>query len=331
MLTISDRPGTRADGTVEVRTGRSHLPIADVISFPVFGSTRSIARYLRHRHIDVVSTHTRFFPMSYVGVRAAHAAGIPVVHTEHGSGFVASSSPVIAMGSRAVDLTMGRYVLSHADRVLAVSDEAAAFAGRLGRVSAGLFHNAITPAVHEKDAVERPRHLVFVGRLVPGKGWETFLDVISRLRERDLDVDGELLGDGADVEAARSTVEASGLEGVVKVRGRVSPGEVRDSLAGSTLVNPTLLSEGFQTTLLETLAERGRVVTYRVPGAELLRAEGFPVVVTSDKTVDALTQSLVDYLADPPGLARPAAIVPWTWPNRAQEYSRILSEVLASR
>ncbi|MFC2620972.1 MAG: glycosyltransferase, partial [Pauljensenia sp.] len=72
VLTISDEPGHRTEETVDVRTDRAHLPIADVISFPSAGATRRIARFLAREHIDIVSVHTRFFPMSFVGVRAAH-------------------------------------------------------------------------------------------------------------------------------------------------------------------------------------------------------------------------------------------------------------------
>ena len=143
VLTISDSPGRRTDDGVRVLTGRSHLPIAEVISCPSPGARRAITGFLRAQAIDVVSTHTRFFPMSLVGLRAAHAAGVPVIHTEHGSGFVATPSPVIALGSRAVDLTAGRYVLRRAERVLAVSPQAAAFVKRLGGVDADVFYNEI--------------------------------------------------------------------------------------------------------------------------------------------------------------------------------------------
>ena len=81
VLTISDKPGHRQEEGVDIRTDRRHFPIADIISFPALGATRAIARFLREHRIDVVSVHTRFFPMSFVGVRAAHQAGIPVIHT----------------------------------------------------------------------------------------------------------------------------------------------------------------------------------------------------------------------------------------------------------
>ena len=156
VLTISDSPGRRTDDGVRVLTGRSHLPVAEVISFPSPGARRAITGFLRAQAIDVVSTHTRFFPMSLIGLRAAHAAGVPVIHTEHGSGFVATPSPVIALGSRVVDLTAGRYVLRRAERVLAVSPQAAAFVKRLGGVDADVFYNAIAPSAYADRAPQRP-------------------------------------------------------------------------------------------------------------------------------------------------------------------------------
>lgn len=328
VLTISNQVSVREEHGVEVLTGCSHLPIEDVVSFPSMGAIAKISRYLRREEIEVVSTHTRFFPMSYVGLRAARKAGVPTVHTEHGSGFVESPSPVIAMGSRIVDLTMGRYVLANSDRVLAVSSEAAAFASRLGRRDVSVFHNAITPPVSGPDVPDRPGHLVFVGRLVAGKGWGAFLGAVDTLRRQGVPVEGELIGGGPDLESVRQRVDELGLQGAVQVRGRVSPLEVRSCVAGGTLVNPTVLSEGFQTTMLEALAERGRVVTYDVSGARLLRESGFPVVVTDQRTPEALAATLYEALTNPPPLAPRSAIEAWTWPQRVREYSDILADVV---
>ena len=331
ILTIAPDPGARVDGRVSVLTGLSHLPVADVISFPNPGTTRAITAFLRRERIELVSTHTRFFPMSYVGLRAAQRADLPVIHTEHGSGFVASSSPLIFAGSRAVDLTMGRYVLRHASRVLAVSPQAAAFAQRLGATGAQVFYNAIAaPQPRAQAPVDRPGHLVFVGRLVPGKGWDAFIDAVAALRERGLEVDGEVLGNGAQIGAARDRVRDLGLTGVVHVRGRVSQDQVRASLSGATLVNPTVLSEGFQTTLLEAVSEAGRVVTFDVPGAQLLHEQGAPVTVCPRRTTDSLVSSLAGMLASPPPPAGPRLLTPWTWPVRARQYAQIAAEVLAS-
>nr|WP_167145351.1 glycosyltransferase family 4 protein [Actinomyces sp. ZJ308] len=328
VLTLASERSERMDSGIQVRTERSHLPIADVISFPSFGTTSDITRFLRDNSIDVVSTHTRFFPMSLVGLRAAHAARIPTIHTEHGSGFVATPSPIIAVGSRAVDVSMGRYVLSHADRVLAVSPQAAAFAQRLGASHAEVFYNAIAPSQYTGSVEDRPTHLVFVGRMVAGKGWDAFQDAVFALRSAGMDVTGEMIGDGAQLGAARERCEALGLSEVVKVRGRVPQEEVRVALRGSTLVNPTTLSEGFQTTLLEAIAEQGRVVTFDVPGAQLLREQGAPITVCASKTSDSLVAGLTDALSDPLPHASTDLIQEWTWPVRARQYESIAFEVI---
>lgn len=332
VLTISAQPGHRRDGKVRVLTGRAHLPIADVITVPNLGTTARLAQFLRAHEIDLVSTHTRFFPMSFVGLRAAHRAGIPVIHTEHGSGYVATPSPIIFLGSRTVDLSFGRYVLTHAEKVLGVSPQAAAFAQRLGAPQVDVFYNAITPpqsSSHLAEAPGQPNHLVFVGRMVPGKGWDTFLEAVHMLRQQGYEVTGELLGDGADLEQARERIQELGLTGTVVARGRVDQEKVREALRGATLVNPTVLSEGFQTTLLEAIAERGRVVTFQVPGAELLREQGAPVSICEQPTAQALAYAIREALEAPLPLADLSLIDAWTWPARAREYAEIAEQVLA--
>ena len=142
---------------------------------------------------------------------------------------------------------------------------------------------------------------------------------------------GELLGAGADLDAAREMIAAKGLDGVVSAPGRVSADEVRTRLTGATLVNPTVLSEGFQTTLLEALAERGRVVTFTVPGAQVLADQGNPVVITAERTLESLVSTLCDFLNNPPELGDPSLIDAWTWPVRAREYASIAESLLDGR
>lgn len=328
VLTIGEHAETRDDDGVHVAVERAHLPIADVISFPALGATRRIARFLRKKRIDVVSVHTRFFPMTFVGLQAAKRSGIPVIHTEHGSDFVSSSSPLISLGAKIVDLTLGRYVLRGAKEVLAVSEQSAAFARRLGARTTKVFYNAITSSSERREHLDRPQHLVFVGRMVEGKGWDTFLDALAILHRGGINIEGEILGGGAQLDEARAQARRLGLESIVTIRGRVDPSQVRSSLAGATLVNPTVLSEGFQTTLLEALAEGGRVVTYDVPGAALLHEQGHPVVICKKRTVESLVESLKTLLADPPAPSEPSMMNEWTWPTRAREYAQIAQAVV---
>ncbi len=336
VVTLGSAPGWKDDEGVTVLTLPERFRVADILGFPLLGTRRKLSDLLRNQEIDIVSVHTRFFPMSFVGWRAARSVKVPVIHTEHGSGHVSSDSLVIRVASKVVDFTLGRMVLRGTDRVLGVSEAVVAFVRRLAGVNARVFYNAIAAesgrpgdaAVAGNEAAVRKNHLVFVGRIVPGKGWETYLDILIRLKRAGHQVTGEVLGDGADLDELQRRVDSSGLRDAIEVRGRVTQGEVRKALRGATLVNPTILSEGFQTTLLESIAEGGAVVTYSVPGAATLAQAGAPVIISAERSADSLYAAIEGLLRESPAPAPIGFIQNWSWPARAEEYVEIARDVL---
>lgn len=330
VITLGDEPGIRTDGAVVVHTLPERFRVADTLGFPPLGTRRRLTRTLRKHRADVVSVHTRFFPMSTVGLRAARAARIPVIHTEHGSDHVATDSALIRIASLLVDKTVGRWELRRADRVLGVSEAVVDFVRRLAGVQAQVFYNAIGPVAAPPTPTPQDLYrTVFVGRLVPGKGWDTYLDALADLRRAGLPLTGDLVGDGPDMPRVIELLRARDLEAVVTVHGRLPQEEVRHLLRGATLVNPTLLSEGFQTTLLESAIEGGRAVTYPVPGARLLAMQHAPVVVTEDRSAPALARSLTEHMGTAWTPAPSSLAEAWTWPARAREYAEVCRSVLA--
>ena len=213
---------------------------------------------------------------------------------------------------------------------MGVSEAAANFAGYLGAKDPQVFYNAINLPETSYAGPQRPNHLVFIGRMVEGKGWETYLRCLAQLRDAGQQVTGQMLGDGAQLQAARDLAAKLKLDDVVDIPGRVSPAQVRQAIAGATLVNPTVLSEGFQTTLLEAIAEGGRVVTFPVPGAQLLEAQGAPVNITSARTVDSLNKAVTAMLRAPKAPASRELLEQWSWPVRARQYQQIAARVLAN-
>jgi glycosyltransferase involved in cell wall biosynthesis len=327
VVTLSIKPTPRtSEHGVHVTRLRGRLPIASVISFPAPGTARRLAREFRNAGVTAVSTHTRFFPMSFVGRGVARRLGVPHLHTEHGSDHVRGVSWPIGVASRLVDRTLGRAILRSATVVLAVSEQVATFVRGLAGVPSVLFYNAIdapgAPMSHAAPASD----FVFVGRMVPGKGWDDLLEATRMLLDdepgRPLRV--ELLGSGPDLPEVEARADRLGLTDVVVVRGQVSPAEVHAALARSVLVNPTRLSEGFQTTLLEALAAGSQIVTYPAPGVERLRADGAPVRIVASASVDELAV-LMRASRDRPLPPFPAErLAGWTWPERARQYEGIL-------
>ncbi|QIK63008.1 glycosyltransferase family 4 protein [Leucobacter viscericola] len=316
---------------VEILTLPEHFRVADILGFPSLGTRRHLTHLLKERGIDVVSVHTRFFPMSYIGMRAARATKLPLVHTEHGSDHVASDSAIIRFASRMVDFTLGRKVLRSADRVLGVSENVTAFTHRLAGVDGEVFYNAVDaiPAGGAADpgSASRPTHLVFAGRLVAGKGWRDFLEVVAATRADHPELTAEILGDGADMDQVLAQINSLGLSDIVSVRGRVSQTEVLQALRGATLVNPSTLAEGFQNTVLEAIVGGGRVVSYSVPSAEVLLKQGANVTITEQKDAASLTAAVAKVLRDPGEHASRDLIDRWTWPARATQFAEVCAAV----
>src|SRR5690625_3700002 len=103
---------------VAITTLPEHLRVGDTLGFPSLGTRKKLTDWLRREKIDVVSVPTRFFPMTYLGWKAALKAAVPSLLTEHGSNHVQHSSPLISLGSRVVDYSFGKRALRGATKVV---------------------------------------------------------------------------------------------------------------------------------------------------------------------------------------------------------------------
>lgn len=337
VVTLAAQASDTLENGVRVIRLRSHFPIASVISFPGLGSGRSLAKRLTSEGITVVSTHTRFFPMSFVGIRLARKLKLPSIHTEHGAGPVKSPSPLIASAARVVDLVMGRHILRRASAVLSVSDEVAHFVADLSGRASTVFLNAINaedwlrPGQREGQS-GGPAKLSYLGRLVPGKGWDTFLDLAAAVASRPeyQDVRIEVLGDGPDMAEVLARVKRYGLEAQTTVHGHANAAVIREALTGSVLVNATELAEGFQITLIEAAAVGCQIVSYPAPGITPLLADGAPVRVVPDRSPAKLLAAVFEALKDPLPAMDGNLLSRWGWPIRAAEYRGIVEDVVAA-
>ncbi|WP_134561792.1 MULTISPECIES: glycosyltransferase family 4 protein [Cryobacterium] len=331
VVTLDVTPSDVDEDGIRVVRLRRHVPVASVISFPAWGTARRLSILLSTTGATVVSTHTRFFPMSYVGLRAARLAGIPVIHTEHGAGFVRTPSRVIQLASRLVDLSVGRTVLRRAAAVLAVSAPVAEFVSALARRESVIFPNALRmedwPAFAD-DAP--PTGIAFIGRLVGGKGWEEFVDVAATLlTEPEFDgLQVHMLGDGPDRENLRTRIRSRGIDGSIHLYGHADTAVIRSVLHGSVLVNPSRLAEGFQITLLEAAASGAQIVSFPVPSVAPIRADGGPVREVRELSLQPLIDGVRDALRRPlPAMPRPVLEAHWAWASRAREYLAIVSRL----
>lgn len=335
---LGDGRPQRTDDGVRVVSIPRWLDFREVIAVPDPRAWRRFESVVRRGElpggpVTHVATHTRFFPMSYLGMRLGHRGGIPVLHTEHGGGFVATSSRAVEGVSRAVDLTMGKAVLGGATRVLAVSSASCDFVQRLAGVQAQQFNNGVDIRRWLPDPSSTPpasrdeRALVFVGRVVAEKGWRPFLDIARTCRDRGWRGEVHLLGAGKDHTVAIRDAVTLGLE-PFHAPGHVGSDAVRDALHGGVYVNPTLASEGLQLTLVEALAAGAAVASYTVGGtSEIAQIPGASVRVVPQRDVAALGEAAWSLLNEPAPEPSFEQLKEWDWDIIAERYVAILAEL----
>jgi glycosyltransferase involved in cell wall biosynthesis len=316
--TDEDRAGVR------VLSLRRHLDLGGVLAVPDRADWAAARAQLRDAGLTHVSVHTRYFPMTWLGLGLARRLGLPALLTEHGGGHVATASPVTTAAARQVDRTAGRRALRRADRVVAVSAAAADFVHRLSGRSVGVLGNGSDAAFWSAGARGLRRHVVFAGRLVAEKGWRTALECLAGLPA---DVTGTVAGDGPDRGAVERRVRDLGLAARVAVTGRLDRAALRTEFAGALYLNPSVAAEGFQTTLLEAGLAGARIATYDVGGAaEVVGSGGAHGVVVPAGDAAALSRGVHDLLDDR-STGNRAVLLRYDWPAVA---GRFVDELAAA-
>lgn len=329
VITLDNENPSATENGVEVVRLPSTRTVGGVLAFPYPGARSRVAQVLKQRRVEIVSTHTRFFPMSYVGIRAAKSLGISAVHTEHGSDYVRGVPAYVGLASRMVDWTMGRQVLHGADQVLGISSASAEFVRRLAGRDALVFHNAIDSEFFAEAAQpgNLPKRLVFLGRLVKGKGWERTLAVAEALLQEYEDLTVHFIGDGAERPVLEQAVAKSSESRRYTVHGFLEPSRIREILGGSVLLNPTELSEGFQTTLLEAVAAGAVVVSTPVAAALYLQDAGAPVVTVASSDANGWLTATRELLNTPTEPVPSGLLESMDWKGRGKDFMDIVSKL----
>jgi glycosyltransferase involved in cell wall biosynthesis len=275
---------------------------------PAFWSASRAA--LRPRDHDVAVSHTRFFLSSAGALAYSRAAGIPLIHVEHGSDFVHLGSPLHRRAARAYDLTLGRLVLRHANGVVAISQAAATFVKQLAARDAQVIYRGVD---HERyDGVEPSRELLviaagrpavtFVGRLIDGKGVADLIEAFAGLEGSDALLC--IVGDGprrADLEAL---AQRRGLaERCVFFGYRQEPEALALIRASDIVVNPSY-TEGLPTSVLEGALLGRAILASDVGGTPEVVRDGASALLVPPGDIEALRRGLTALVADPELRAR---------------------------
>ena len=163
-----------------------------------------------------------------------------------------------------------------------------------------------TRAFSDRLAPATPRRtILFLSRLVPGKGADLLIDAFASLAADTPDLDLVIAGDGPSMADLRHRVETLGLQTRVQFLGHVSGAVKMDALTSCTLFAlPTRYAEGMPIALLEAMAAGKPVLTSKAGGIGTILRDGDHGVILDDVTVDSVAGGLRFLLSDPESCAR---------------------------
>jgi len=298
------------DNQAELESGKNvkiiRLPFFDLIpNFPVpkFWSCKFWRGYssLFKDNYSAVISHTRFFLTSLMAGYLAKKNKIKWIHFEHGSDFVQTKNVFVSFMSRIYDYSLGRLVLRQADEIVAISEAVSDFVFKLVKrksrvIYRGFDFERFNKVKIKKDFVKKYNgvtKIIFVGRLINGKGVADLLSALEKLR-----VDKKyicvIVGDGDCKQSLMNQAENGNLKGKVLFTGKLGNNEALSLIKScDLLINPSY-TEGLPTTIIEAVALKKPVIATDVGGTKECFYKKIDLLKPGN--IDLLSRKIQSYL-----------------------------------
>jgi colanic acid/amylovoran biosynthesis glycosyltransferase len=265
------------------------------------GKAAEVARLARAAGITHLHAHFGSDPTT-VALLAAREIGGTFSYTAHARDIYHTYvSPEVDAAKRRAKLNEAAFTVTVSDcnagHLATLCPEAA---DRIHRVYNGIDLSLFSPA----DAVE-PGRVIAVGRLVEKKGFGVLVDACALLRDRGLEFDCRIIGDGPLQGALQAQINALNLGGRVTLAGPMPQERLAAELGSATIaVLPCVITpdgdrDGLPTVLLEAMGKGIPVVTTTVTGGPEIVAEGETGLLCNPGDPVGLADALETLILDP--------------------------------
>lgn len=284
----------------------TRLPCWNLLSgqFPVPKPSTAMIELFSKR-VDLISTQTRFFVTSLLGLLVAKWQGVPLVHTERGSTHSVVQSKLVDKISRAYDHTIGSLIVKKSDVCIGLSVEVCAFLEHLGgtfpvRIPLGVHPAFFAPEnqVEQMQTDQAITHtnsktVVYVGRLVYAKGVQDLLDAFRQVKQQVPEAQLFIAGDGD----YKLTLKRQATPEVMFL-GTLTQEQVASLLAtASVFVHPSY-SEGQPSAVAEASAIGLPVIASNVGGTGELVEDGVTGYLVPPQDRQILADRIMTLLTD---------------------------------
>jgi colanic acid/amylovoran biosynthesis glycosyltransferase len=165
-------------------------------------------------------------------------------------------------------------------------------------VRCGVDLDRFTPPA-ERAGSPRRAEILFVGRLLHGKGLPLLFEAVAALRSGGLDVRVTIVGDGPARVGCEAAAERLGLRAAVRFLGAVGQDEILHLYDRADLFCLPSFAEGIPVVVMEAMAMELPVVTTRIMGIPELVEDGEEGILVPPGRVDPLADALERLVRSP--------------------------------
>jgi colanic acid/amylovoran biosynthesis glycosyltransferase len=141
--------------------------------------------------------------------------------------------------------------------------------------------------------------ILFVGRLLHGKGLSLLFEAVAALRRRGLDVSATVVGDGPARADAERGVAALGISEHVRFLGSIGQDELRELYARADIFCLPSFAEGIPVVAMEAMAMELPVVSTRIMGLPELIDDAVNGLLVAPGRLDELIEALERLVRSP--------------------------------
>ncbi len=289
---------------------------------------------------DFVFSHTRFFNTSLLALVYAKTKKKFWIHIEHGSDFVQLDNRLSSSLAKLYDLSFGKLVLKKSDKNIAISEAVKKFVQKLSRrkecavVYRGFETEKLEKILPSPEFQKRSDeiYILFVGRLIDGKGLPDLLDAFARLSEPKTKL--LIVGDGPQKENLFQQARNLNIAEKISFLGYRDHSDAISILKRADIfVNPSY-TEGLPTTIIEAALCKKAIIATNVGGTNEIIKDGRSGYLIAPKDKEALKNKLDELIRnksrrDNFGLAAyEDNLKKFNWKKSVSEIIKILNSVI---
>lgn len=147
--------------------------------------------------------------------------------------------------------------------------------------------------------INRPIRLVFAAHLLPHKHPQVFCETVRLLRERGLNVQGTLLGDGTERAALEAWARDNGLAEYIIFQGRVSHEQVWKFMREADFLVSNSIGEPYGRGIVEAMSLGTPTICHRSGGPADFIEHGCSSLLVDELAAPAYAAALAPYLENP--------------------------------